>query len=245
MSLRIACDLDGTIADMDAALQREAKRLFGPDVDLHATSAAPIESAEDVEEELAAEPLPAESASSAAAAATPAGRPLSRGELRTLWSQVRRIEDFWCSLGEIEPGVIARFWALSTRHRWDIVFVTQRPSSAGATTQRQSQRWLHAHGFEMPSVFVNGRRGRVANALSLDAVIDDRPENCLDVVTDSKALPILVWRRSADDLPLAIRQTRIQLVPAFHAALDRLEQLTAEHQRGGTFLGRVRKAIGL
>jgi hypothetical protein len=59
MSLRIACDLDGTIADMDAALQREARRLFGPDVDLHASSAAPIESAEDVEEELAA-PSPSE-----------------------------------------------------------------------------------------------------------------------------------------------------------------------------------------
>ena len=32
MPLRIACDLDGTVADMDAALQREAERLFGPDV---------------------------------------------------------------------------------------------------------------------------------------------------------------------------------------------------------------------
>ena len=34
MTLRIACDLDGTVADMDAALQREARRLFGPDIDL-------------------------------------------------------------------------------------------------------------------------------------------------------------------------------------------------------------------
>jgi hypothetical protein len=56
MSLRIACDLDGTIADMDAALQREAKRLFGPEVDLHASPAmARIESAEDVEGPNAAE----------------------------------------------------------------------------------------------------------------------------------------------------------------------------------------------
>jgi hypothetical protein len=85
----------------------------------------------------------------------------------------------------------------------------------------------------------------VAHALSLDAVIDDRPENCLDVVTDSKALPILLWRRSADDLPMAIRQTRIQTVPSFAAALDRLEQLSLDRQRGGTLLGRVRKAIGL
>src|SRR6188508_1157071 len=100
MSLRIACDLDGTIADMDAALQREARRLFGPDVDLHASSAAPIESAEDVEEELAA-PSPAE-----AVALPAAGRPLTQSELRKLWTQVRKVEDFWCSLGEIEPGAV-------------------------------------------------------------------------------------------------------------------------------------------
>ena len=49
MALRIACDLDGTVADMDAALQREARRLFGADVDLHASVARPMESAEDVE----------------------------------------------------------------------------------------------------------------------------------------------------------------------------------------------------
>jgi hypothetical protein len=54
MGLRIACDLDGTVADMDAALQREARRLFGADVDLHAASKRPMESAEDVEGQLAA-----------------------------------------------------------------------------------------------------------------------------------------------------------------------------------------------
>jgi hypothetical protein len=45
MALRLACDLDGTVADMDAALQREARRLFGPDVDLHASEKRPLESA--------------------------------------------------------------------------------------------------------------------------------------------------------------------------------------------------------
>ena len=241
MSLRIACDLDGTIADMDAALQREARRLFGPDVDLHASSAAPIESAEDVEEELAAE-SPSEAV--AAPAVPAAGRPLTQGELRKLWTQVRKVEDFWCSLGEIEPGAVARFAALSARHRWDVIFVTQRPSSAGDTTQRQSHRWLQSHGFAMPAVFVNGARGRVAHALSLDAVIDDRPENCLDVVADSNAHPLLLWRRSREALPLTVRDTRIEIVSSFGEALDRLEQMTAERQGRRTLLGRVRSAIG-
>ena len=238
MSLRIACDLDGTIADMDAALQREARRLFGPDVDLHASSAAPIESAEDVEEELAA-PSPSD-----AVALPAAGRPLTQSELRKLWTQVRKVEDFWCSLGEIEPGAVARFAALSARHRWDVIFVTQRPSSAGDTTQRQSHRWLQSHGFAMPAVFVNGARGRVAQALSLDAVIDDRPENCLDVVADSNAHPLLLWRRSRESLPMTVHSTRIEIVSSFGEALDRLERMTAERQGRRTLLGRVRSAIG-
>ena len=39
MPLRIACDLDGTVADLRLALQREAERLFGPDVDVRAAAA--------------------------------------------------------------------------------------------------------------------------------------------------------------------------------------------------------------
>ena len=245
MSLRLACDLDGTVADMDAALQREAQRLFGPDVDLHAASAPLLESAEDVERELSSES--ADGSVAALPSEASVNRPLTRGELRQLWAHVGRIENFWCSLGEIEPGALARLAALAARHRWDVIFVTQRPSSAGDTTQRQSQRWLQTHGFEMPSVFVNGSRGLVAHALSLDAVLDDRPENCLDVVTDSKATPFLVWRHRREALPPMIASTRIQTVFSMSEALDRLEQLTSErqHQRKGTFLSRVRNAVGL
>ena len=102
MSLRIACDLDGTLADMDAALQREAERLFGPDVDLHASPARRIESAEDVEEELAAAPEAGEEPS----VQSPARRALTRAELRQLWSHVGQVNDFWVSLGEVEAGAV-------------------------------------------------------------------------------------------------------------------------------------------
>jgi hypothetical protein len=240
MSLRIACDLDGTLADMDAALQREARRMFGPDVNLHASAEPLIESAEDVEAALGSDPAPEDPVAPAGAS-----RPLTRSELRRLWAEIRKIDDFWCALGEIEPGAVARFAALSQRYGWEVIFVTQRPSSEGDTTQRQSQRWLQSHGFEMPAVFVTGGRGRVAKALSLDVVIDDRPENCLDVVADSSALPLLVWRRTPQSLPLLVRSTTIDIVPSFTAVLDRLEQLTTERERRRTLLGRVRSAIGL
>ena len=244
MSLRIACDLDGTVADMDAALQREARRLFGPEIDLHASVARPMESSEDVERQLV---TGAEGGGEAAAPSQVKGtsRPPSRAELSRLWEHVAKTADFWRSLGEIEPGAVARLAAAASQHRWEVLFLTQRPPSAGETAQVQSQRWLIAHGFALPSVFVmNGSRGRVAAALSLDVVIDDRPANCLDVVTDSDALPLLVWRLRPEALPPGVGDTRIRTVFSMNEALDRLEALTADRARRKTLVGRVRSAIG-
>jgi hypothetical protein len=243
MALRIACDLDGTVADMDAALQREARRLFGADVDLHASVARPMESADDVEGQIGAGGDQGDEAQTPPSTAV---RPPTRSELRRLWTHVGQVDNFWKSLGEIEPGAVARLFALTVRHGWEVLFLTQRPPSAGETAQVQSQRWLHTHGFEFPSVFVmNGSRGRVASALALDAVLDDRPENCLDVVTDSKAVPFLVWRLRRESVPPGVAHTRIQTVFSMGEALDQLEQLTADRNGPKSFLGRVRTAIGL
>ena len=60
-------------------------------------------------------------------------------------------------------------------------------------------------GFTLPSVFVvQGSRGLVADALALDVVIDDRPENCMDVAADSNAGVFLLWRGLDKDVPAAV-----------------------------------------
>jgi hypothetical protein len=256
MSLRIACDLDGTLADMDAALQREARRLFGPEVDLHAVADARLESAEDIEGQLAARPRStglrppgstgSDSASPPLKPSADTARPLTRAELRRLWAHIGQVDNFWMSLGEIEPGAVSRLATLASRHRWEVIFLTQRPPSAGDTTQTQSHRWLQTHGFDLPSVFVmSGSRGKVADALTLDAVIDDRPENCLDVATDSSATPLLIWRMGPDAIPPGIKRTRVEAVYSMAEALARLEQLTEERARPRTLTERLRGAIGI
>jgi hypothetical protein len=236
VSLRIACDLDGTVADMDAALQREAQRLFGPDVDLRLGPGARLESAEDVERQMAPD---------TSGMATSGSRGLTPKEVRRLWEHVASIENFWMSLGEVEPGAVAQFAAAARTERWEIVFLTQRPPSAGETTQVQSQRWLQVRGFELPSVMVmRGSRGKVANAFALDAVIDDRAENCLDVLSDSAAKPILIWRAGPDKIPPGIVGLPLQAVASMAHAIEYLEAMTVERQRGGTVFGRLRKAFG-
>lgn len=237
---------------MDAALQREAERVLGPNVDVHGVPGQRLESAEDVEGRIAGVPdangvspdaAPAASGDPAADAST-RRRVLSSRELSYLWDQVGRTENFWTSLAEIEPGAVARFARLATQYRWEVIFLTQRPPSAGETAQVQSQRWLQTHGFELPSVMVmNGSRGKVAEALSLDAVIDDRPENCLDVTTDSRAKSILIWRLRPEHVPPGIARTGIETVFSFAEALSRLEQLMADRAKKRSIMGRLKSAL--
>jgi hypothetical protein len=125
------------------------------------------------------------------------------------------------------------------------MFITSRPHSAGVTVQRQSQRWLQRMGFDMPSCFVvHGSRGRIAEALRLDVVVDDRPENCLDVVLESKAGAIMVWRGTKANVPVSARRLGIAVVSTVAAALDALVKAEEPGSEGG-LLDRLRRLFGL
>ena len=164
---------------------------------------------------------------------------------RRLWQRVAAIENFWESLNELEPGTVARLHALTIERRWEVIFLTRRPSTAGATAQIQTQRWLETRGFALPSVYVVQRsRGQIAAALGLDFVIDDRPENCLDVAVDSKARPILVLRDNGTQLPAAIRRLGIGVVGSVCQCLDILAQIDVEETSPG-MVTRVLRLLGL
>jgi hypothetical protein len=236
MALRIACDLDGTIADMEGALQRAAEQLFGADVVLRPVGSTHLEVPTEVE-------TPTDDAPKVEAAA--AKKTLTSRQLRQLWEHVATIDNFWATLKEIEPGSVACIAGLRAAHRTEVIFLTQRPDTAGETTQLQTQRWLAAHGFELPSVYVlRGSRGKAAAALHIDVVLDDRPENCLEVVTESKARAMLVWRDPIETVPLGAARLGIETVFSIAEALHRIEDMIAEPPKS-TLVSRLRNAIGI
>ena len=164
---------------------------------------------------------------------------------RRLWRHVQSIDGFWESLQEIEPGIVARLAALSAERRWEVIFLTKRPETAGATAQVQTQRWLQAHGFPLPSVFVvQGSRGRVAESLALDFVVDDRPENCLDVIVDSKARAMLVWREDEKDLPVTVRRLGLGVVKSVDECLGILSKVDAANQARPGLVDRMIRRLG-
>src|SRR4029079_15460296 len=140
-----------------------------------------------------------------------------------LWDHVKKIENFWGSLPELEPGIIARIAKASVERRWEVIFLTTRPSTAGELVQLQSQRWLEAHGFQYPSVYVVQRsRGKIADALQLDAFVDDRPDKCLDIAVESKAKVLLIWHGNLADVPAAAKRLGVRPVNTINEAVTLL-----------------------
>jgi hypothetical protein len=233
--MRIAFDLDGVLADLHEPFVRTAVKLF-PELERRAIGATDIGPSPEDEGVESSDPPIAPAAASLA---------ISRQQSDAIWRAVAASENFWEGLGEIEAGAIARLARLADERKWEVLFITSRPRSAGRTVQRQSQRWLARMGFELPSVYVvHGSRGQVAAALHLDVVVDDRPENCLDVVLESKAGAILVWRDGEATMPTSAKRLGIATVTTVAAVLDALVEADRA-ESGTTLLDRLRRLFGV
>jgi hypothetical protein len=125
--------------------------------------------------------------------------PLAPARIRQLWDVIARTPNWWLQLDAYEPEQIQHLYALARQHRWEVFFLTKRPKSGGDTVLVQTQWWLEQNGFYMPPVItVPGSRGELANALRLDLVVDDRMENCAEVISSSSAKAVLMLRDSRD-----------------------------------------------
>jgi FMN phosphatase YigB (HAD superfamily) len=242
MSLRVGFDLDGTVADMSSALRREAVKLFGEEVLRKAANKT--KKPQEIKGQGTAKTTASKAAATANAVANKAQDKSAEPEddARTnlaieelhltgrqqaqLWDHVKGVENFWTTLPELEPGIIARIAKAARDRRWEVIFLTTRPPTAGDLVQLQSQQWLSTHGFQYPSVFVVQRsRGRIADALQLDAFVDDRPENCLDIAVESTAKVILIWHGDLKEVPAGAKRIGVRAVNRISEAMQLLERL--------------------
>lgn len=221
MALRIAFDLDGVLADMERELIKHAEVLFGEAMTRRLLERPDLERGD--------EPTASDSSTDVVTDQVPQSRlNMTSRQRRRLWQQVQAVENFWEGLEETEPGVVRRLASLAAERRWEVIFLTTRPETAGHTAQVQSQRWLESKGFPLPSVFVvRHSRGRIAASLDLDIVVDDRHDNCLDVVTDSKAKAMLVWRGDRTQVPASAKRLGIGIVASLDECFAILTRIDA------------------
>jgi hypothetical protein len=231
MAVRIGFDMDGVLADFSSAFREVELRLFGP------SSTIQPESPEvEAQHEENAEERPA--------ADGPTPRELRRRR-DAIWSAIHDTPDFWTTLNPLDPGAVKRIHETMIRQGWEVFFITQRPSTAGQTVQRQTQKWLLAQGFDMPSVLViSGSRGAAAGALRLNYHVDDSPQNCLDVASDSRARPILIVPERDEVTENSARRLRIGIARSIGEALDVLEQTAVKGAAEPRLLDRLSKIVG-
>ena len=104
------------------------------------------------------------------------------------------------------------------------VFPHSAPATVGQTVQRQTQQWLHGQGFDLPSVVaITDSRGAAARALRLDFLVLDSPQHCLEVVSMSRARPILIAPEPDDVTEQSAQGLQISVARSIGEALDMLE----------------------
>jgi hypothetical protein len=69
--------------------------------------------------------------------------------------------------------------------------------------------------------------------------------NCVDVLSDSKAKAILVWRDSFESVTATARRLGIGVVPTIEECLNVLVAMDEYFQRPPTVMDRVQWALGL
>ena len=231
MALRIGFDMDGVLADFSTAFRDVEHRLFGPSSSLR-VEAPEVEA--QMEEE-AGKPERSEQ--------TPKE---IRRRRAAVWRAIHQTTDFWMTLKPHEPEAVRRIHELMLRYGWEVFFITQRPTTAGQTVQRQTQHWLRDQGFDLPSVLViSGSRGAAAGALRLNYHVDDSQQNCLDVAADSGARPILIVADHDPITEASARRLQIAVVRSLSEALDTLERTaTGVNSEPTHVLSRLTKLVG-
>lgn len=224
--IRVGFDMDGVLADFAGAFREVEKRLFGA-VSTVVADAPEVEARQDE------------------AAARHGVAIETRRRRDAIWKAIRETRDFWTTLKPHDPRAVRRIHDLMIRHGLEVVFITQRPSTVGQTVQRQTQFWLRQQGFDLPSVLViGGSRGAAAAAVRLDYHVDDSPQNCLDIVSDSRARPILIVPEADPVTEATAKHLQIGMARSIAEALDILEHTVNGHGPRAGLLDKLSRIVG-
>lgn len=95
-----------------------------------------------------------------------------------LWKEVADTNNFWIDL---EPKEGCELMAKAEK-KHDIFFISSRVASKGLSVKDQTGWWLaSALSVHFPTVIITSEKGPLAAALKLEAFIDDRDKNCIEI----------------------------------------------------------------
>lgn len=126
----------------------------------------------------------------------------SKKEVSAAWKEISKSKDFWFQLSPL-PGAEEFLVDLYTLNQ-DVYFLTSR---VGDQVKFQTECWLMVHGFPtFPTVLITTHKGDACRILGIDFYIDDKTENCQDVLDKSLYTEGYMlrqpWNREVEDVPI-------------------------------------------
>lgn len=108
---------------------------------------------------------------------------LTPHEEKRLWKHIDLTPNWWEDSIKRLPST--NLLELADKNH-DLFFITNRKPSTGHSIVHQTKLWLVMNtGLFIPTVIVTKQKGRLAETLGLNYFIDDKPENCQDVYSNS------------------------------------------------------------
>ena len=119
-------------------------------------------------------------------------------EYKAFWTEATTVWNLWEFLEPLPSfDHDTKRLLYSTNARHDVFFVTNRFPTLGKTPMKQTKAWLHnVAGILQPNVMLAKDKGPMASVLELDAFLDDRPKNCLDVLAARPAARVYLCNSS-------------------------------------------------
>lgn len=156
----IGCDIDGVLADFNTAYIEVVKEVTGRDLFPAGYSPADI-----------------------LTWSYPETFGYTTDEITRVWDHIKVATSFWYNLAPLPGAAEFGAWINNLRPYNDVYFITSR---VGAMAQLQTMAWLiNRVGVSAPTVLISSNKGLCCKALKVNAYIDDKNENCQDVVTSS------------------------------------------------------------
>jgi hypothetical protein len=148
---------------------------------------------------------------------------LTPEEHRRVWLKIQTTKDFWLRLGK-KSGTESLKWIRPVDA--DMFFISSRVPSRGLPIEIQTIKWLvNNYEIDHPTVIIADGldKGEIAHALRLDAFIDDRDKNCLQVKAALPSCRVFI-KESGHNLDFENKAAGIERLPdfnAFHTAVLR------------------------
>lgn len=160
--LKIGLDLDGVVADFSQRFVELADLLYGFDLKAEEQTGWQYEYN---------------------------GVPLDSRYVDAIWQHIEETPNFWMTLDTLPDSQILTEKALE----YNLIFITARGLCKGMSLEDQAANWLRRNYYiPNPQVIVSRDKGKLVNALGLNAFIDDRPENCIDIANNAPNCKVFI-----------------------------------------------------